>query len=351
MAKAHKRDRRVTISDLAQAAGYSKTAVSFAFNDPGRISAKAFGIITETAKKIGYVPSPTARHLSLQRHQAIGLLLPQQVDTALQNPYIVHIIQGLGMACHDDTYTISLIPPIEESLSEAVRRAAVDGLITLGMHAEMRAVEVMEQRRIPFVTIDGIPSDMMPCVNSSDEQAAYDIMKLVLSFGHRTIAVVSIAGEGEPPKSYDRSVIELRMQGYLRALQEEGVPFDSPDLSIYEQECSLAGGAAAAHVIMKESCRPTVVVCMSDIMAIGCQLELLKLGIQVPDEISLVGHDDIDMASAVAPGITTVRQPGRMKGLVAAQMLLQLIAEAPLEQSRVTVPYSIIKRGSLCQRS
>lgn len=339
--------KRVTIADLAEASGYSKTAVSFAYNDPSRISRKAYERIKLTAEKIGYVPSPMARTLSLQKYQSIGILLPHQLDDALKNPYIIHLIQGVGAACAKDSYTVTMIPPVNESLSEAVRTAAVDGLIAVGLHAEMRAVEIMKQRRIPFVSIDGIASDTVPGVNSSDEQAAYELMHLVLSKGHRRLAVISmdLGSHGELP----RSIVGMRLKGFQRALVEFGLSPEDPSLRWYEQPSTFAGGQDSASVMLNEQLLPTCVVCMSDIIAIGCLNTLSEHGVKVPEDVSVTGYDDIEMASAVTPRLTTVRQPGREKGYAAASMLISMIEGQEASGSQVSIPYRIIERGSLCR--
>ena len=222
MANKIKKNSRVTINDIARYSGYSKTAVSFAFNDPSRISEKTRKIIIEVSEKLGYIPDPVARNFSLRRQNNIGILLPHLIAQAVSNPYIVQIIQGIGSVCERWGYTLTLIPPRNESVIEAVRSAAVDGLIILGMESEMSTVDVIRQREIPNVTIDGKPSSIMPGVNIDDRKAAYDIMKLVLNNGHRYIGLISLS-EGVAELIVQDSITWFRMAGYRDALKEFGL--------------------------------------------------------------------------------------------------------------------------------
>ncbi len=339
---------RVTITDLAKAAGYSKTSVSFAFNDPSRISKKAREVILQRAEEMGYFPDPLARNFSLQKYHSIGILLPQEMNEVMKNPYIAQIIEGVGSVCQRFQHTLTLIPPVNESITEAVRNAAVDGLITLGMRAEMEAVMIMRMRNVPFVTIDGDPSKEMPGVSTADSEASYDIMRRVVESGHRKIAVITLP-EGDGVGGVHKSVTAQRMDGFMRALNEWSIELADGQAALYQAECSLEGGRRAAEVIAAGRDLPTVIVAMSDIVAIGCQLELQDRGIRVPEDISIVGYDNITESAIVSPALTTVDQPGREKGRIAADMLFRLVRKEPLDHFHVIIPYRIIERGSLCR--
>jgi len=325
--------RRVTINDIARISGYSKTSVSFAFNEPGRISVKAREAILKAAEELGYIPDPLARNFSLQRHHTIGILLPHLINSALRNPFITQVIQGVGSVCQKYGYTLTLIPPLNESVSDAVRAAAVDGLITLGMEAEMKVVQIIQRRKIPYVTIDGSPSADMPSINIKDRSAARD-------------AVISLM-ESEEFLGLHDSVTDFRMSGYSDALAEYGLCFDASCVTIIPAACTMEGGRSAASQFMQLEERPTALVCMSDIIAIGMQQELQALGIQIPDEVSLVGFDNIIESALVTPSLTTVDQPGGEKGRQAAELIFQLIRGDDIPQTHIIVPYRIVERESL----
>jgi DNA-binding LacI/PurR family transcriptional regulator len=339
-------EKRPTIKDLARESGYSKTAVSFAFNDPSRISKKAREVILSTADTLGYIPDPMARNFSLRRHLSIGFLLPGTIPYSMRNPYTLQVIQGIGSVCQRYGYTLTLIPPLHESLIEAVRSAAVDGLITLGMQIGMDIVDVMKNRKIPFVTIDGTPSEGMPSVNIQDEMAAYRIMKLVLEQGHRNIMIVSLHEE-----ECKASIPRRRKRGYERALHEYGLSLYAENGTVYQMvsECTLEDGRHAGQMIAKMKDKITAIVTMSDIVAIGCILSLKEQGLQVPNDISVVGFDNIGEAQLITPALTTVDQIAKEKGLLAAESLFRMINGESLDTSPMEIPFNIVNRESLAK--
>ena len=181
---------RVTISDIAKATGYSKTTVSFAFNNPRRISKEARKKVLDAARDLGYIPDPVARSLASGRHGTIGLLLPQPIPIAFQNPYMVHLVRGLGTICNGEGLSLTMLPPKRGNLLNSVKGAAVDGLVTIGLRPEEEIVTVIRHRHIPFVSIDG-PADVgVPCVRINDREAARLAMAHLLDHGHCRIAVV-----------------------------------------------------------------------------------------------------------------------------------------------------------------
>lgn len=340
--------KRPTINDIARESGFSKTAVSFAFNDPSRISEKTCRTILETAKRLGYIPDPMARNFSLRRHLSIGFLLPQVVQYSLQNPYTMQVIQGIGTVCENHGYTLTLIPPLHKSITEAVRNAAVDGLITMGMTVDMDIVSVMQTRLLPYVTIDGTPDELMPSVNIQDEQASYDLMHLVLASGHTDIVVAALSSDAFAKEGQPDSVPSKRMQGFRRALAEHNLQLS--DDNILVAECTLEDGRRIGKQILQRKPLPSCVVAMSDIVAIGCMLACKEANIQVPSDMSVVGFDNIDEAACITPPLTTISQPSKEKGRLAAEALFRILNKEELASAHMQVPYTLIRRESLADR-
>ncbi len=344
----HSLKKRATINDIARISGYSKTAVSFAFNDPSRISRQACDTILGVAETLGYYPDPLARKFSLQRHESIGFLLPQELRFSFRNPYIMQVVEGIGDVCQERGNTLTLIPPLNASVIAAVRTAAVDAMIIQGMSANMEIAESIGRRGIPFVSIDGIPSEEMPSVNIDDRQAAYDIMHTVLESGHREIAIIGLSDV-----SYERSATEgiqkRRMEGYLEALREVGLDYGSPSITVFKSECTVAQGRQVVDRILTIPRRPTCIVTMSDIVAIGCMFRLPELGLRVPRDISVVGFDNIDETNYTLPGLTTVHQPSKEKGVLAARLLFRMLGQTGEDRGdiHVRLPHHLVIRDSL----
>src|ERR1700738_1657781 len=156
---------RVTIADVASAAGVSKTAVSFAFNSPEKLGQATLERVLGVAHELGYTPHPAARALSMRRSGTIGLLIPQRLTTVFANPFLSELIQGLGELCDAHDLTLLLVPPLDGSLEGALRQAAVDGFISVGLSPDDGALETLERIGIPTVLVDSDGSATHPAVN------------------------------------------------------------------------------------------------------------------------------------------------------------------------------------------
>ncbi|MFA6844320.1 MAG: substrate-binding domain-containing protein [Sphaerochaetaceae bacterium] len=341
--------KKPTIKDIALQSGYSKTAVSFAFNEPSRISDKARTTILEVANRLGYIPDPMARNFSLHRHMSIGFLLPQEIEYSLGNPYITQVILGIGTICQQQGYTLTLIPPLNHSILDAVKNAVVDGLIAMGMQVGMDIVDMMNTRMIPYVTIDGTPSADMPSVNIKDMEAACKLMSLVLTKEHRNLAIVSLSKDAFSTEGNMNSVPARRALGYDTALRKVGLTLQDENVHHFVSECTYLNGMCVAQEIAKLNPLPTAVVTMSDIVAIGCISYFQSQDIKVPQDISVVGFDNIDSAKLVSPQLTTVDQPALLKGSIAAKALFSMINGEELVTKHMEIPYSIVIRQSLAQ--
>ena len=323
---------RVTINDIARISGYSKTSVSFAFNDPGKISEKARTHILAIAENLGYIPDPLARNLSLRRHGSIGLLLPEVIPLAFLNSHLSQIVQGIGEICELHGHSLTLIPPLRESVEEGVRSAAVDGLITIGLEPGMDTVALIRQRHMPFVTIDGRGGGGFPVVGIDDQAASREAMEYVLSLGHQEVAVIAFADE---PQLANRSHVKTqRFAGYRAAFEAHERQF-SAEVMVENAESSIEGGITATQRLWDAKRRPTAIVAMSDVIALGVLQHLEEIGVAVPDDVSVIGFDDIPEARLLRPQLTTVSQPGYEKGRRAAEILVNLIAGTAVEPQHV----------------
>jgi len=337
---------RVTIKDIAKATGYSKTTVSFAFNDPGKISAAAREKIIEAATRFGYVPDPVARSLSQRRVGTIGLLLPQAIPFALQNPYMVRLISGVGQICNDEGLSLTMLPPRRGSLIGSARAAAVDGLITIGLEPDDEIVRLIKNRHIPFVTIDGHAEPGIPAITVDDRRAADAAMTYVLQKGHRKNGII-ILEDSRPPDQEEYSGIgRVRMEGYDDALRRYGLSCEAPSIVQLHEPCTIDGGRLAARSILADHADVTAVVSMSDIMVIGVYEEIQAAGWRIPEDLSVVGFDDIFEAQLLHPALTTVRQPAEEKGRRAGELLARMIRDEPVED-RVEFTCTLVERSSV----
>ena len=307
---------RVTIADVASAAGVSKTAVSFAFNSPGRLGHATLERVLGVAHDLGYAPHPAARALSMRRSGTIGVLIPQRLSAVFANPFMSELIQGLGELCEEHDLTLLLVPPLDGSLESAIRHASVDGFISLGLSPDDRALEVLDGIGIPTVLIDSDESSTHPVVNVDDRGGAHAAASHLLGLGHRQLAIV-VLPPARAQMSYTPTATR-RLAGYNAAIEAAGMPPPRPVTA----GISVAAGIRAFESLPAGKRRPTGVLVMSDMAAIGVMNAARTAGMRVPDDLSVVGFDDLPFSAWTNPPLTTVRQPIVEKGRIAARMLI-----------------------------
>jgi len=183
---------RVTIADVAGAAGVSKTAVSFAFNNPEKLGTATLERVLRVAQDLGYTPHPAARALSMRRSGTIGVLIPQSVSMVFANPFMGELMQGLGELFEQHDLSVLLVPPLNGSLEGAIRQASVDGFISLGLNPDDRELDTLDRIGIPVVLVDSEASESHPTVNVDDAGGAEEAAQHVLDLGHRRIAVIGL---------------------------------------------------------------------------------------------------------------------------------------------------------------
>ncbi|HMJ38369.1 MAG TPA: LacI family DNA-binding transcriptional regulator [Verrucomicrobiae bacterium] len=330
---------RVTIADVASAAGVSKTAVSFAFNNPEKLGQVTLERVLGVAHDLGYTPHPGARALSLRRSGTIGVLIPQRLSVVFANPFLGELIQGMGELCEEHDLTMLLVPPLDGSLEGAIRQASVDGFISVGLSPDDRALEMLERIGIPTILVDSDASPMHPAINVDDAGGAEAAAQHLLDLGHRELAIIALpptrARAGHTPTA------ARRLTGYRAALDRAR----APEPHMVTAGATMSAGARAFEGLPKGKRRPTGVLAMSDMAAIGMMAATQSAGLKVPDDLSVVGYDDLPMAAWTNPALTTVRQPIVEKGRLAARLLIHRMQGKAVE-SPLPLATSLVIRGS-----
>ncbi|MBX3064764.1 MAG: LacI family DNA-binding transcriptional regulator [Anaerolineae bacterium] len=339
---------KVTIKDIAQKAGVSVTAVSFAFNNPSRLGGATVQRILEVADELGYTPDPVARSMSTGRTGTLGILVPQPIPEIISNPFLPELIEGIGEACMRSGFSLMIVPPLEGSMKRAVSNVAVDGFVTLGLESHKATMMILQQRGTPFVTVDSDPIEGVPAVNVDDAMGAYDVMRHVLEAGHREITVLAIRSGKHGHYQEYAGTLRQRMDGYLTALQEYGLTLDGKHIQLVETASTVEGGISAFQKLWKTARHPTCIVAMSDVIAMGAMHSARQAGISVPNELSIVGFDDIPFAALMTPPLTTVGQQIRQKGKLAADLLVELIEGKPSESNHHLLPTRLVLRDTVC---
>lgn len=323
----------------------SKTAVSFAFNNPDRLSSETATRIREVADHLGYRPHPVARLLTQRQTMTLGVLTPQALAVIFSNPFFALFSEGVAHAAEDLGYELHFISPRNGSLALAMRRATVDGVVAIGLSGDHPEVEQIRSAGLPMVLVDSEDLPEHGSVVVDDEGGARAAAEHLVGLGHRDILIVAVERPDSPTDRSPTGVAERRLRGYRAALAAAGIEL-SPDW-IVAGRASIDGGEAAFQRAWAFGLRPTAVLAMSDAMAIGSMRAARQLGLRTPDDLSVVGFDDIDLAALVDPALTTVHQPIRQKGVDAVRLLLaEMELRSGNQPEHLRLETRLIVRGS-----
>lgn len=334
---------RVTIADVARRAGVSPTAVSFAFHNPGQLSAGTAERIMAAVRELGYAPSPFARALMSRKVGVVGVLAPQSIGAIFENPFFAALLQGVGTTCAEQDRSILVVgSPVDGALEDVIARAPVDGFIIVGLNEGYHEVTPLRRRGVPFVIVDG-DAETAPSVNVEDEEGARLAAAHLLAGGHRDVLILTFETPYGHLDDAFHGVGGRRLAGYQRAFGDHHVAWR--DDWLVPSVASVEGGAQAFLAAWEAGRRPSAVLAVSDAIAAGVMTAAAGLGLKVPDELEIVGFDDVPFASLTCPPLSTVRQPIVEKGRVAAELLLDALAERGSAE-RVVLPTELVLRGT-----
>lgn len=337
--------KRVTIQDVADKAEVSPTAVSFAFNKPDQLNPDTVTRIRSVAWDMGYVPNPHARALISRRTGVIGVLVPQAISAIFANPFFDQFLQGVGSVCDKHDMSLLTISPVNSSLDQALGRAPVDGFIIVGVNEDHTEVAPLRKRNVPFVIVDG-DATAASSVNVEDAIGTYDAAAHLLSRGHRDILILSLPQPEGHSESAQFGVRARRLGGYTRAFNEYGARCDGD--CIRSTESSIRGGETAFDEAWNGGARPSAILAMSDVIAIGAMRAAQRRGLHIPRDLEVIGFDDIVLSSLVQPSLSTVHQPIIEKGMRAIQLLIAAMDDEGGPQ-HIMLKTSLINRGSTKQ--
>ena len=231
-------------------------------------------------------------------------------------------------------------------LLKVIPTVAADGFIVSGLeHAG--EIEALQRRGVPFVLVDSELVEGVPSIEVDEAEGMQEITQHLLSLGHRRIAIVTFDTAAEDGYRAWRGAAFRRMQGVTNALASVGLTPESDGISIVEVPCTRLGGAKAFRDLWQRYERPTAIVTFSDIIALGVMAAAREANVSIPKEVSVTGFDDLDEGSWIAPPLTTVRQPIRAKGRLAAEYLIdEIMGNMQIWPGRQLLNTSLLLRGS-----
>jgi DNA-binding LacI/PurR family transcriptional regulator len=343
---------RKTLQSLAQALGVSRTTVSNAYSHPEKLSAQLRERILTAARELGYDgPSPLAASLRTGRTDSLGVLFTDDLGYAFTDPVSSLFLAGVAEQAQRVGYALTVVSAPRAGGTGAMSRAMVDGLIVYSVDEDSEGLAVARKRRIPTVMVDQAPQAGETSVIISDREGARAGLAHLAELGHVTIAAVTVAaGPAEcalvaPDATSHNYVARERLTGWRNACTAADL---APPATI---SCPFNGsehGRHAARLLLDLDPAPTAVVCLSDELARGVMAELADHDVRVPRDVSVVGFDDSPNAALAHPPLTTVRQPARDKGALAASLLIERLRTGQVGPGQV-LPTELVVRASTAE--
>ncbi len=307
-----------TITDVARRAGVSNMTVSRVVNNSGYASPDVRERVLAAVAELGYVPNALARSLHVKRTHTLALVL-----TDIGNPFFTTMARGVEDAASEQGFSVMFCNTDESEEEEAAHvrlllQKQVDGLLLVPATSSSQAVELARRRGVPVVVLDrrvaGAPVDTVRC---DSESGAHALMRHLVALGHRDVAILSA--------SQDVSVVQDRVAGARRGLLEAGLPFD--EARVLYGKPDTASGRQMARAALALRPAPTALFATNNFITIGAFAALREAGLQVPDDVSLAGFDDLPEALIFDPFLTVVAQPAYEMGRRGAALLLERLSD------------------------
>lgn len=318
----------VSIKDIAAAAGVTHPTVSRALNDSPLISSETRERIQRLAREMGYIPDAVAQSLQTRRTHIIGLVV-----TSIGDPFFAELVKGVEEVARPAGFSVFLNsshndPNQEIQVIETFHRQRVDGILIASSRIGANHVERLARINVPVVLMNSQAEgdhDFLHSVAVDDRIGARRAVEYLIELGHRRIGYIGVS---DRPRSNTR-----RLRGYHDALRAAGIEPEPKWVRVEDhdpalEDCDARAGTSAAGRLLEAGV--TALFCYNDVVAVGALLGCREAGIDVPDELSVIGFDDIDLARYVHPPLTSVAQPKRQMGGIAMQMIIDLLDEKPV---------------------
>lgn len=335
----NKQTRKLTLEDIGNLAGVSRATVSRVINNYPHITPEVRERVEKVIRETGYQPNKIAQSLASNRTGLVGLVIPHIANTIMTNPYFLHLINSITRATNQNDLTLSLF--LFHSIDEEERIAKtifttnlLDGIIITADRKENSFVQQTLTHNIPLVFV-GKPENgiKVPYVNVDNEAGGFMATNHLVERGCRRIATIMVG---------HNTAGEDRFAGYRRGLEAVGLPFDAA--LVAEGDFSQQSGYDAMQRLLPQS--PDAVFIASDLMAIGAQQAIRDAGLQVPEDIAMVGFDDLPHATHTDVPLTTIRQPIEDMGPLAIEVLLAEINQTPDVMKTRVLPVELVVRAS-----
>lgn len=340
--------RIYTIKDIAKKANVSSATVSNALNNTGRLNVETKKRIKGMAEDLNYKPNIIARALSLKKTKIIGVFVPE-----ISNEYYSQVISGMEEIANDNGYTIALINTQydlekEQNEVEKLTRLFTEGLIFISGSGKFDHIVKSNSNNIPMVCVDREIEEEIRCpsVLIKNTEAMFNAVKYLYGMGHKKIGYF-----GHLVRSKEITILK-RYRGYLEGLKAMGLKVCQNNIYIYDNPNSIS--ISSAYEIYKNYLRDnmdkinaTAIITQNDILAIALIRALKDQGVKVPEDISVMGFDNIAISQFVDPPLTTTKQPKKELGIQGMRILLDIINKRYIGNEIKYLETSIVERQSV----
>ena len=333
---------KATIRDVAAAAGVSAATVSYVLNGKKKVSEQTKNAVLDVIRQMEYVPDLNARGLSLKDTKLIGVVVPQTEPGStlmFRNNFYSEILGSIEFHARQNGYHVLIsATDVTEDYLDLIRERNLDGVIIIGTY-QNKFLSQLKQLDVPVVLVDSYCKyDWFHAIRIDDEKSSYLATKYVLDAGHRRVALVSGI-------LHENGVMKKRFSGYQRALADYGIPYREEYL--FEGNVDYDSGVSIAERISREKVDVTAVVAAADIFAIGLMKGFYEEGIRVPEDISIIGFDDMPLCDMMVPSLSTMRVRKQELGAAAIARLMDRIADNKKEYLKISMSTQLIKRESV----
>lgn len=334
--------KRTTIKDVAVAAGVSPATVSYVLNGKQNITEETKQRVYDAIAQLDYVPNLSARGLSMRDSKLIGVVIPQTEPGSrlmFENDFYSEVVGSIEYHARLRGYHVIIsATDANESYMILAKERNLDGIIVIGMYPD-EFYQQMKRTHIPIVLIDSYCNDhYYHNIRINDRYGSYIATQYIIDSGHREIGFFC----GQIKES---GVMESRLEGYRDALKENGIPFHAQN--VFEGNVDYDSGIELAGRLHKKRPEITAVCAAADIIAVGAIKGFYELGMKIPEDISIVGFDDLKIAKYMTPGLTTVKQEISLKGERAVELLFQSMNHAGIGKREEILPVTLVVRDSV----
>jgi LacI family transcriptional regulator len=329
----------MNLEDVAKLSDVSRSTVSRVINNNPHVSESTRQRVQEVIRSVNYRPNIAARGLAAGRTRILGLVIPTGVTALFSDPYYPILIQGISVTCNalDHSVMLWIAEPEYERrmIRQLTNNGVVDGFIVAAAIEDDPIVNALHEAQIPFVTVGRYPRfDDVSYVDTDDRAGAFEGVTHLVRLGRRRIACIT--------GPFNTMAAQERLDGYREALTRRQIKFD-PAL-VVESDYTRAGGYSAMRRLLVQ--QPDALFASSDDMAVGALRAIREAGLRVPEDVAMVGFDDMPFAVQTEPPLTTVRQPIEQTGRLAAQILIDQISQPGEAVRRIMLPTELVIRKS-----